>query len=466
MPHYFHFLKLPAEIRDHIYSFYFKPVDRLVPNGLECDCEDSKGGGFYKFDFAIYSVNKQIKTEAEDVFRRENVFVKIETPWPQAEHHISHEGLVPLVCKTPAAEGFKHAQMTLQISAPLHSFLPQHTLVVLLDDLPLFCDVWFYSSLNYRTLNEHLKVEFTLHDPYYPADPKPIPLKLQRKLLGPFDAVKGLYEVQVNGFEEEVERELRVGMAVPYITPGQSLEASASLMEAGDQAIANGRAQEALDLFIKSFHAIHIVIKGRTRRVLADSFFDDEIEEGRFKGQAGMTMRIILRINLVSRTVGAYLKLAQWAEAAFWGIRSINMLRRGIDTEFESFLGELVAVSDIGLLYLRTGIAVSKMEDSGDAELEKWRDEPFDTDMTRSVNLFGASRKYLKGKDRALIQKELDEYGVGEGVFENDEGSASASASRSDVDSLAPMDRAVADAVEGLQLDEDGLPEAEGSVWS
>jgi hypothetical protein len=399
------------------------------------------------------------------------------------EHHISHEGLVPLVASTPAAERFKHAQMTLAISAPLHDFLPQHTLVVLIDDLHLFCDVWFYSALNYRTLNEHLKVEFTLHDPYYPADPKPIPIKLQRRLLGPFDRVKGLYQVEINGFEEEVERELRIGMAIPYTTVAQCLEESSQLMEAGDKALASSQnqnnAQQALDYYTKSFHAIHILVKGRTRRVLADSFFHSELDSGRFKGQTGTTMRIILRINLVSRTVGAYLKLQKWADAAFWGLRSISMLRRGIDTEFESFLMELVAVSDIGLLYLRTGIAVRKMEmememeeggGTANAELERWREEGLDGDMMRSEKLFRATRRYLKGEDRGLIRRELDEYRVrvSESLFGADGGSGSGS--RSDVDSLAPMDQGVAEAVEGLHLDEDldeeGLPEGTGSVWS
>lgn len=75
----FPFLRLPLELREQIYSLYFKPADRIhAPEFGEY------GGGQYKFDFDIYRVNKQIKTEAEDVFRRENVFVRIETPWPQA----------------------------------------------------------------------------------------------------------------------------------------------------------------------------------------------------------------------------------------------------------------------------------------------------------------------------------------------------------------------------------------------
>jgi hypothetical protein len=41
-------------------------------------------GGVYKFDFDLSRVNRQICAEARRVWRRENVFVKISTPWPSA----------------------------------------------------------------------------------------------------------------------------------------------------------------------------------------------------------------------------------------------------------------------------------------------------------------------------------------------------------------------------------------------
>lgn len=61
---------------------YFKPADRLVTNSNL----DAAGffGGVYKFDFDLSRVNRQICAEARRVWRRENVFVKVATPWPSA----------------------------------------------------------------------------------------------------------------------------------------------------------------------------------------------------------------------------------------------------------------------------------------------------------------------------------------------------------------------------------------------
>jgi hypothetical protein len=78
----FPFLSLPLELRESIYSLYFKPSDRLVRN----ESLEKQGffGGVYDFDFGLYKVNKQVYREAKAVWKRENVFVKIATPWPSA----------------------------------------------------------------------------------------------------------------------------------------------------------------------------------------------------------------------------------------------------------------------------------------------------------------------------------------------------------------------------------------------
>jgi hypothetical protein len=78
----FRFLDLPLEIRESIYSLYFKPADRFTTSpSLE-----SQGffGGVYTFDLRILRVCKQVCEEARAVWTRENVFVKIATPWPSA----------------------------------------------------------------------------------------------------------------------------------------------------------------------------------------------------------------------------------------------------------------------------------------------------------------------------------------------------------------------------------------------
>jgi hypothetical protein len=73
---------LPLELREQIYSLYFKPADRL----RHSEALNAQGffGGVYRFDFDLCRVNKQIYAEAKAVWRRENVFVKIATPWPSA----------------------------------------------------------------------------------------------------------------------------------------------------------------------------------------------------------------------------------------------------------------------------------------------------------------------------------------------------------------------------------------------
>jgi hypothetical protein len=82
----FPFLRLPLELREVVYSEYFNPASHLV--------DGEWGGGQYRFEFALYHVNKQIHSEAENVFRRENIFVRIETPWPTAGTDESPTGMM------------------------------------------------------------------------------------------------------------------------------------------------------------------------------------------------------------------------------------------------------------------------------------------------------------------------------------------------------------------------------------
>lgn len=81
-PKPFPFMRLPLELREQIYSIYFNPADHLVKSP---DLE-AKGffGGIYQWDFDLWTVNKQIYAESKKVWKRENVFVKIATPWPSA----------------------------------------------------------------------------------------------------------------------------------------------------------------------------------------------------------------------------------------------------------------------------------------------------------------------------------------------------------------------------------------------
>jgi hypothetical protein len=75
----FPLFKLPLELRDLIYSHYFEP-------SFATGCEEHGGypGGKYSYDLDMLLVSKQVRAEAKDVWRREHVFVRIETPWEQA----------------------------------------------------------------------------------------------------------------------------------------------------------------------------------------------------------------------------------------------------------------------------------------------------------------------------------------------------------------------------------------------
>jgi hypothetical protein len=322
-------------------------------------------------------------------------------------NHISQDGLVPIVAAGKQGKQFRRHHQLVEISAPVHKAQSEHVIVVLLEDLHLFCQVWFYSALSYPALNHHLRTTFTLQDPYYPADPKPIPIQLQKRLLFPFEVIKGLYQTEIEGYDEGVKAELEKLMAKPTDTVQKCCEDCADLMTQGDRTLADGNATKSIELYIQAFRSIHIIITGRTRRVLGDPFFHDSIESGRFSGQSGTTVRVILRIKLVHRVVAAYIKLSQWEEAAFWGMRSIRIMRDAMETEFEEFLSEFVGAEDVGLLYLHTAMAMKKMEEYESLELVHyggWNGNG----LEGSDHLFTLVAKYMKGKLQGLVKKELD----------------------------------------------------------
>ncbi|KAL6702795.1 hypothetical protein ACN47E_000931 [Coniothyrium glycines] len=438
----FPFLDLPLELREAIYSLYFKPADRLIHNAaLE---EQGFYGGLYVFDFNLYRASKQIHKEAQRVWQRENVFVKILTPWPSAGmysvylraidqrelvdfgsgplNHVSSEGLVPIVCIDQRADKFNRHHAVVQISAPFHEAAPLHSVIVLLDDLHLFTQTWYYSALSYPMLNDRLHTTFVLRDPDKPSlsndlqisheDVSSVPLSLQRRLLLPFEQVKGLYSTDVYGYAPSVRTELKRLQDLPIPTLQASCESATALMQQGDAALSTAQdAQQALALYAAAFKAIHILIHGRTRRVLADVFFHDVISDGIFAGQTGMTVRVILRLRLVSRCVTAHLQLHNWEEAAYWGMRSIRIMREAMNTDFDNFVTEIVGGSDVGLIYVRTGVAVWQMEKDAVC-WAKALGTLLDEQIDGSEKLWELSGRYIRSADRGAVRRELEGYGV------------------------------------------------------
>jgi hypothetical protein len=334
-------------------------------------------------------------------------------PLPTIVNHIASEGLVPIVCTDARADTFTTHAALVQITAPFDQAVPEYTVIVLLDDIHLFTQTWYYSALSYPMLNDRLSTIFELVSPT-------TPLPLQRRLLLPFTQVKGLYHMDLANYSPEVCTELRKGMSVPIPTLQASVESSLSFLEAGDAALATNDPQTALDCYTNAFKAIHILITHRTRRILADTFFHATIPSGIFAHQSGSTVRVVLRLKLVSRFILTYLKLHQPREAAFWGLRSIRIMRESMDVEYEDFLSEFVGGEDVRMIYVRTGIAVWIGEQDG------WSEGP-----ETSERLWGLARKFFKGRGKEGVRRELGEFGVGsEGLelFEDENGDGSVSA--------------------------------------
>jgi hypothetical protein len=455
---------LPLELREQIYSLYFKPSDRL--HHSQKLNEEGFYGGVYRFEFQLLRANKQIYNEAKAVWQRENVFVKIATPWPSAGmyrvylmseeegiyededwqggsgefdlvelrrdtrcgdvkidravlipvrlvNHIAHEGLVPIVCTDGRADRFTTEHALVSITAPFHQAVPEHMVVVLADDIHLFSQTWYYSALSYPMLNDRLSTTFTLLKPL-------TSLQTQRRLLLPFTQIKGLYSKEIINYAREVRLELETGMSTPLPTLSQCCESAADLMTQGD-ALVSTDPKAALDLYTAGFRAIHILIHGRTRRVLADAFFHHPITTGRFMHQTGLSVRIVLRLKLVSRTVLAYLKMRNPAEALFWGMRSINIMRESMDVEFEDFMHDFVGGEDVSWIYMRAGIAAWMIEKQGGGEaLDEGSEE-----------LWTAAGKFVKKRDRKDVRRELRGFGVEERTVlerfgDGEKGSASA----------------------------------------
>ncbi|OCK75497.1 hypothetical protein K432DRAFT_429380 [Lepidopterella palustris CBS 459.81] len=353
----FPFLCLPLELREAVYSHYFNPASHLVPR--------EGGGSKYRFDFDIYLASHQLRLESQKVFRREHIFIKVETPWLETENHVAVEGGVPIVASGSRAKCFNDYHSLVLVDTPLMEFggTPTFGIIVLLKDLWLFTRIWYYSALNYPGLNAHLRITFRLHNPFEPLlEDTPIHKSLQEKLILPFRLVKGLDGVFVEGYDESVAEKLREGMAEPYQSPEKCFENSTRFIEDGIEQCRKKEYKQAIDCYVKAFHAVHILIDGHERSVLADAFFQTELSSGTFKGQSGNTVRLILRVKLVALVIDAYLKLEDWEEATFWGMRSINIMREAIGTDVDDYLPEFIAAGDMGLIYLRTAMAIKAQE--------------------------------------------------------------------------------------------------------
>ena len=369
-----HLLTLPPEIRETIYRLILHPA----ANKLEQ--QDEYSNYDYRAAFALFKINHQIHLEARKVFRDLNVFIRVETPWPEAQDHVAIEGHVPILMKKARARRFGGYSMSVVIDAPQSPMQDSEAeyFVILLDDLEKFARSWFYADLSHPGLNRFLRLTLSLRDPYTPAgEERRAPRWLQRKLLLPFGMVKDLREVVVEGEPmpvAAVEAELRALQAVPHESAEYCLREAGRKKLEGNNELNAGHFDAALKLYSEAWEAMHVVVKGRQRHIHADAFFGRELTEDPFKGKNGQAERLILRVHLVANTCQVYLKLEDWDEACFWGMRSIRMLREAmgaddrheIPAEDEAVLG-FPAADQMGKIYYRTALAFKELGDKTQA---------------------------------------------------------------------------------------------------
>lgn len=363
-------LTLPPEIREHIYRFILNPDANRIFN------EDEYTDYDYRDALVLFRLNQLIYYEARKVFRNLNVFVRIETPFPNAREYVAFEGHVPILMKNQRAARFKGWSLSAQIGAPQTPIAEAepHFIVILLDDLEKFTKIWFYSDLSNPGLNRFLSLNLELRDPYTPEwEDKRMPKWIQRQLLMPFGQVKNLRQIKLTGNPKplsSIESELRVEQEKPYPTPEQCLAETTRLKDEGNKQIKAGNYRDALELYNQAWAAMFIIIKGRQRHVHGESYFTRELLEDPYKGKSGHLERLSLRIQLVSNTCLAYLKLEDWEEVIFWGMRTIQMFQQMSgadehDTEpaQEAVPAEFPGRIYIGRIYFRTAMAYKACED-------------------------------------------------------------------------------------------------------
>ncbi|KAI1172384.1 hypothetical protein F4777DRAFT_515726 [Nemania sp. FL0916] len=360
-------LSLPPEIRDQVYELL------LHPNNNRTYHADGYTDYNFREALALFRVCRTVYYEARDVFRRLNVFARVETPWMDADRHVNMMGRVPILMRGVRATRFEGHTLQVDIATPSSAVGAggTHHFVLLADDLPAFVRAWFYWNLSNPGLNGFLSLNLLLRDPHAPDWDEPhVRRDVQRRLLLPFGEVKGISSFNIGGEpkpQPKIVAELRALMAVPPPTPEQCLAECVRLKNEGNELLQKGDCQGALATYTRAWEAIHIVVKGRQRDIYAEAFFAHELVEGPFAGRSGQLERMNLRFQLVANTCLAYLKLEDWHELRFWGMRTIELMRQATGANErevapeEEALPAFPGAPQVGKIYFRTARALVEL---------------------------------------------------------------------------------------------------------
>ncbi|KAG9750510.1 hypothetical protein KCU73_g6552, partial [Aureobasidium melanogenum] len=364
-------LELPREIRDNIYTHLFEPEANR--------CIAGDGSTTYTYSHTnLFCVNRQVYHEARRIFLEQNTFIKISTPFPESRYQVADHG-VPIVASDLCAEDFSQHGFSVAIAFPLTAAEEQDTFIIHIDDLPKFCETWFYSAADYPDLNGHLTLKLELRDPLSstpldsstPAENKVLKA-LQERLLYPFGRIKNLLQVDVTGVpkpDDAVVAEFKRLMAIPLGSPLERLILATEHKDAGNAALMANQPLEALEHYRKAWEALFIVVNGKSREIHGERYFETFLTGPPFDGQHGSMVSVVLRVRLVANTLLAYLKLQDWETVVHIGMRTINIMRggrEGLEPDEEAANG-WVAGPEMGKIYYRTALAFKNMDDKYEA---------------------------------------------------------------------------------------------------
>ncbi|GAB7360213.1 hypothetical protein MBLNU230_g7974t1 [Neophaeotheca triangularis] len=367
-------LSLPPEIREHIYRLI------LHPAANQRQLKNDYYSYNYKDALVLFRINRQIYYESRKVFRHLNRFVKVETPWPQAADHVAVEGHVPMIMRGSKADEFGGHIMSVQVVAPEYAEVGDYMerFVILAEDVENFAKIWMYSALSHPLLNEHLRLVVRLCDPFTPEyEEKKMPKSLQTQLLLPFGMVKNLQDVSITGDPKplpSIVAEMRSLQAQPYESPEHCLRECRRFKDEGNDALKAGNYYEALSLYSQAWEAMHVVVRGHERHVHAEAFFEHTLSEEPFVGKNAQVERLLLRVALVANTCQVLLKLEDYDECMFWGLRTIKTIRQAIGFTEDAHLSAddeyvhgFVAGTSMGKIYYRTALAYKAVDDKSEA---------------------------------------------------------------------------------------------------
>lgn len=109
-------LNLPPELREIIYKLILDPDANRIDHG------DEYASYNYKPALVLFRINRQIYLESRKIFRFSNVFIRIQSPWPEASRHVQLEGHCPIVLSpSPKADAFGGYSLNVAIEPAAHA---------------------------------------------------------------------------------------------------------------------------------------------------------------------------------------------------------------------------------------------------------------------------------------------------------------------------------------------------------